>query len=95
MSSVDTNNMSGRMNDARASAIQISEQASSSEDTARTQTALPIRRLRGPTVDDYKDKVESFFVGDPEDWRKALGEYMLFQFGLYDDPRSTPRIITR
>ncbi|WP_082712073.1 SAM-dependent methyltransferase [Burkholderia singularis] len=53
---------------------------------------LPIRCLRGDAVNDYESKIETTYQGDPEEWRKAIGDYLLFQFGVYDDPRSTPPI---
>lgn len=53
---------------------------------------LPIQRLRGANVNDYQRKVETTYEGDPEDWRKAIGNYLLFQFGIYDHPDSKPPI---
>ncbi|WP_322022449.1 SAM-dependent methyltransferase [Burkholderia sp. BCC1977] len=53
---------------------------------------LPIRQLRGESINDYQRKIETTYEGNPDDWRKAIGEYLLFQFGVYDDPRSTPPI---
>ncbi len=32
------------------------------------------------------------YCEDPEHWRKAIGNYLLFQFGVYDDPGSKPPI---
>ena len=49
---------------------------------------LLITPIRGTRVSDYQAKVEATYAGDPEDWRKAIGDYLLFQFGVYDDPAS-------
>ncbi|WP_253073301.1 SAM-dependent methyltransferase [Sodalis ligni] len=32
------------------------------------------------------------YCEDPEHWRKAIGDLLLFQFGVYDDPASKPPI---
>lgn len=71
---------------------QISEQAIAELRAPHLEPALPIRVLHGETVSDYERKVQTTYAGSPDDWRKAIGEYLLFQFGVYDDPRSTPPI---
>ncbi|KAG0087226.1 hypothetical protein BGZ93_011078, partial [Podila epicladia] len=53
---------------------------------------LPYGIIRGPVECDYEAKVVETYHGDPEDWRKAIGDNLLFQFGVYDDPRSKPPI---
>jgi len=54
--------------------------------------AEPYRVIRGPEVSGYEDKVIYTYQDDPEDWRKAIGDRLMFQFGVYDDPRSRPPI---
>lgn len=71
---------------------QVSERASAESRAPHLERALPIRVLQGETVNDYERKVQTTYAGSPDDWRKAIGEYLLFQFGVYDDPRSTPPI---
>lgn len=56
------------------------------------ETRLPYRVIQGSSVDTYQKKVVYTYGDSPEDWRKAIGNYILFQFGVYDDPRSTPPI---
>ncbi|RMT94582.1 hypothetical protein ALP39_00304 [Pseudomonas marginalis pv. marginalis] len=53
---------------------------------------LPYQIIQGSSVDNYQEKVVYTYGDSPEDWRKAIGDYILFQFGVYDDPRSTPPI---
>lgn len=48
--------------------------------------------IKGSIVDSYQDKVVYTYGDSPEDWGKAIGDYRLFQFGVYDDPRSKPPI---
>lgn len=48
--------------------------------------------LRGKLANDYGPKVVYTYQDDPDDWRKAIGEQLMFQFGVYDDPRSVPPI---
>lgn len=50
--------------------------------------AAPYMVIRGPDSCDYESKVVQTYSEDPEDWRKAIGDYLLFQFGVYDDPGS-------
>ncbi|MCG7508439.1 SAM-dependent methyltransferase [Mesorhizobium retamae] len=54
--------------------------------------AKPYRVIRGVDLDGYEEKVVYTYQDNPEDWRKAIGEDLMFQFGVYDDPRSTPPI---
>ncbi|KVE29659.1 methyltransferase type 12 [Burkholderia singularis] len=57
-----------------------------------TSRRAPYTVIEGPDVSAYQEKVVYTYADDPEDWRKAIGNYLLFQFGVYDDPRSTPPI---
>ncbi|KVM21366.1 methyltransferase type 12 [Burkholderia ubonensis] len=70
----------------------IGEQAAAGIQPSIGRRTSTIRQLRGEQVSDYQRKIETTYEGDPEDWRKAIGDYLLFQFGVYDDPRSTPPI---
>lgn len=56
----------------------------------RVDTPAPpsLRVIRGTEVSAYQAKVEYTYQDNPEDWRKAIGDYLLFQFGVYDDPES-------
>ncbi|AKM00936.1 SAM-dependent methyltransferase [Burkholderia pyrrocinia] len=71
---------------------QISERTMADAQVRGSLRKLPVHRLCGETVSEYQRKIETTYEGDPADWRKAIGEYLLFQFGVYDDPRSTPPI---
>ncbi|WP_321785356.1 class I SAM-dependent methyltransferase [Burkholderia pyrrocinia] len=51
-------------------------------------THAPFRVIRGSETNAYQAKVEYTYQDAPEDWRKAIGNYLLFQFGVYDDPES-------
>ncbi|MGO1001882.1 SAM-dependent methyltransferase [Lysobacter sp. CA196] len=46
----------------------------------------PITAIRGASISDYQAKVEYTYQDDPQDWRKVIGNGLLFQFGVYDDP---------
>lgn len=46
------------------------------------------RVIEGPSIDTYQDKVVHAYGDSPDDWRKAIGDCLWFQFGVYDDPRS-------
>ncbi|MCW7549869.1 methyltransferase domain-containing protein [Photorhabdus sp. APURE] len=48
--------------------------------------------IRGETTNDYESKVIQVYCEDPERWRKVIGDTLLFQFGVYDDPASKPPI---
>ncbi|AOJ05745.1 methyltransferase type 12 [Burkholderia mayonis] len=54
--------------------------------------AQPYRVLCGATMNHYAPKIVYTYRDSPEDWRKAIGERLMFQFGVYDDPRSRPPI---
>ncbi|NWD46569.1 SAM-dependent methyltransferase [Pseudomonas gingeri] len=62
------------------------------KDAIKDEAFLPYRIIQGSSIDSYQEKVVYTYGDNPEDWRKAIGDYMLFQFGIYDDPRSTPPI---
>lgn len=47
---------------------------------AKYQVIQPIQH------DEYGDKVALTYCEDPEKWKKAIGELLLFQFGVYDGP---------
>lgn len=53
------------------------------------ERASPITLVSSASMNEYQPKVETTYNRDtPEAWRKAIGEYLLFQFGVYDDPAS-------
>ncbi|CAQ85709.1 MULTISPECIES: SAM-dependent methyltransferase [Photorhabdus] len=52
------------------------------------ELALPYHIIRGEITDDYESKVVQTYCEDPECWRKVIGDRLLFQFGVYDDPAS-------
>ncbi|KVK88958.1 methyltransferase type 12 [Burkholderia cepacia] len=54
--------------------------------------AAPFAVVPSAVPNPYLGKVEYTYQDDPEDWRKAIGDNLMFQFGVYDDPRSTPPI---
>ncbi|WP_445375617.1 SAM-dependent methyltransferase [Photorhabdus tasmaniensis] len=54
--------------------------------------AQPYHIIRGETTNDYESKVVQTYCEDPERWRKVIGNTLLFQFGVYDDPASKPPI---
>lgn len=56
------------------------------------ETHLPYQVIQGSSVDTYQEKVVYTYGDSPEDWRKAIGDRLMFQFGVYDDPRSRPPI---
>lgn len=51
-----------------------------------------ITQIHGESTHYYQAKVEYTYRDDPEDWRKVIGDHLLFQFGVYDDPASTQPI---
>lgn len=59
---------------------------------AQQQTVQELRAsyrvIEGPSIDTYQDKVVHAYGDNPDDWRKAIGDCLWFQFGVYDDPRS-------
>ncbi|MBS9433017.1 SAM-dependent methyltransferase [Photorhabdus hainanensis] len=56
------------------------------------EPVLPYHIIRGETTNDYESKVVQTYCEDPEYWRKVIGDTLLFQFGVYDDPASKPPI---
>jgi cyclopropane fatty-acyl-phospholipid synthase-like methyltransferase len=48
--------------------------------------AIPISILRGSTTDPYQERVVQTYADPPDLWRKAIGDGLMFQFGVYDDP---------
>jgi cyclopropane fatty-acyl-phospholipid synthase-like methyltransferase len=56
------------------------------------ETHPPYQFIQGSSVDTYQEKVVYTYGDSPEDWGKAIGDYRLFQFGVYDDPLSKPPI---
>ncbi|AOK29731.1 MULTISPECIES: SAM-dependent methyltransferase [Burkholderia] len=61
--------------------------------TPKAAARTPFQILQGTERSPYQAKVEYTYQDNPEDWRKAIGNYLLFQFGVYDDPTS-PQPIT-
>lgn len=59
---------------------------------SRNAAHFPFQVIRGAEANPYLPKVEYTYQDDPEDWRKAIGERLMFQFGVYNDPRSQPPI---
>jgi cyclopropane fatty-acyl-phospholipid synthase-like methyltransferase len=47
---------------------------------------LAIHVVAGPTADPYQDRVAETYADPPGLWRKAIGDHLMFQFGVYDDP---------
>lgn len=56
-------------------------------------TPLPIVPLRGARSNPYEHKVVRTYADDPESWRKAIGEHLLFEWGIYNHPDS-PRPVS-
>lgn len=56
-------------------------------------TLPPYHVICGPFVDPYREKVVHTYGDDPRSWQKALGENILFQWGVYDHPDS-PRPVS-
>ncbi|KAG0192173.1 hypothetical protein DFQ28_010054 [Apophysomyces sp. BC1034] len=56
------------------------------------QNGLPYSIIQCRNKNDYESKVVQTYCEDPEDWRKVIGNHLLFQFGVYDDPKSIPPI---
>lgn len=54
--------------------------------------SLTYEIIQGSSVNDYQEKVVYTYGDSPEDWRKAIGNALWFQFGVYDDPRSAQPI---
>ncbi|MGP4014859.1 SAM-dependent methyltransferase [Saccharopolyspora sp. 5N708] len=49
--------------------------------------------IHGPVADAYQEKVVHTYGDDPESWRKALGDTLMFEWGCYDHPDS-PRPVS-
>ncbi|WP_323117975.1 SAM-dependent methyltransferase [Burkholderia alba] len=49
---------------------------------------IPFAVIRGSEISSYQEKVESAYQDDPENWSKAIGDRLWFQFGVYDHPHS-------
>ncbi|MEV0265850.1 class I SAM-dependent methyltransferase [Streptomyces sp. NPDC050617] len=49
--------------------------------------------IRGPAVDTYQEKVTLTYQDDPQLWSRAIGENLLFQWGIYNHPDS-PRPVS-
>ncbi|BBP77313.1 class I SAM-dependent methyltransferase [Pseudomonas gingeri] len=59
--------------------------------TARTlvdEFHPPYRVIQGANINPYQERVVCAYSDSPENWRKAIGNALWFQFGVYDDPRS-------
>ncbi|RAW95465.1 MULTISPECIES: SAM-dependent methyltransferase [unclassified Photorhabdus] len=56
------------------------------------ESVSPYHIIPGETTNDYESKVVQTYCEDPERWRKVIGDTLLFQFGIYDDPASKPPI---
>ncbi|QXE39565.1 methyltransferase domain-containing protein [Streptomyces sp. GMY02] len=53
-----------------------------------TAPARPtITEITTSRVDPYRDKVVHTYADDPEDWRRALGDTCLFEWGIYEGAR--------
>ncbi|CAI0753302.1 Rebeccamycin O-methyltransferase [Serratia proteamaculans] len=46
---------------------------------------LPYQVIRDKQTDSYEEKVVQTYCEEPEHWRKAIGDTLLFQFGVYED----------
>ncbi|AZE48405.1 hypothetical protein C4K04_2733 [Pseudomonas chlororaphis] len=63
--------------------------------TARTlidDAYRPYKVIQGASINPYQEKVVCAYGDSPENWRKAIGNDLWFQFGVYDDPRSAQPI---
>lgn len=52
--------------------------------------SLPYQVIRDKNTDSYEEKVVQTYCEDPEHWRKAIGDTLLFQFGVYADVPAAP-----
>jgi cyclopropane fatty-acyl-phospholipid synthase-like methyltransferase len=50
----------------------------------------PYKIIRGPSINPYQERVVRAYGDSPDDWRKAIGNALWFQFGVYDDTCSAP-----
>lgn len=46
---------------------------------------VPYITIRGDNPEGYEEKVIQTYADSPAEWRKVLGENLLFQFGIYDE----------
>ncbi|CAI1571914.1 SAM-dependent methyltransferase [Serratia entomophila] len=46
---------------------------------------LPYQVIRDKNIDGYEEKVVQTYCEEPDHWRKAIGDTLLFQFGVYED----------
>ncbi|MBI3310631.1 MAG: methyltransferase domain-containing protein [Serratia liquefaciens] len=49
----------------------------------------PYQVIRDNETDSYEEKVVQTYCEEPEHWRKAIGDTLLFQFGVYEDVAPT------
>jgi cyclopropane fatty-acyl-phospholipid synthase-like methyltransferase len=49
------------------------------------QQNQPYQVIRDNHTDSYEEKVVQTYCEEPEHWRKAIGDTLLFQFGVYED----------
>ncbi|QUY50392.1 class I SAM-dependent methyltransferase [Serratia plymuthica] len=45
----------------------------------------PYQVIRDKNIDGYEEKVVQAYCEEPDRWRKAIGDTLLFQFGVYDN----------
>ncbi|MDP9913631.1 cyclopropane fatty-acyl-phospholipid synthase-like methyltransferase [Variovorax boronicumulans] len=45
------------------------------------------KTVTGASRDPYQDKVVSVYTDTPEQWQKAIGHELWYQFGVYDQPK--------
>ncbi|QJW55926.1 Demethylrebeccamycin-D-glucose O-methyltransferase [Serratia plymuthica] len=53
---------------------------------------LPYQVIRDSHTDSYEEKVVQTYCEEPEHWRKAIGDTLLFQFGVYEDAVHAPAL---
>jgi len=58
-----------------------------------TDTASPFTVIHGSSIDPYQEKVVFTYSDDPQDWKKIIGERLLFNWGIYNHPDS-PRPVS-
>ncbi|CAG9246712.1 MULTISPECIES: SAM-dependent methyltransferase [Burkholderia] len=46
--------------------------------------SMPFVAIRGPERSDYESRVVQAYQDDPQNWSKAIGNRLWFQFGVYD-----------
>src|SRR5262245_39489514 len=58
-----------------------------------SESEINIDVIRGKTVDYYQEKIEQVYADTPEEWRKAIGNELWYQYGVFDektDPHDLP-----